>query len=218
MGRIKSWNDSDFTEGGMKAVMKFRGKLVDLEEDIEGTYGLQVRFDFEDVEVLECSDKNFELEGDELSDWIKDSPAKKGLKGRAFHRMVDFAKQHSMGPVPSCFEGMDLIWERQEFDFGEDMSPGKAFIPVALGEDFEDSDGDDNEVDLSKVEIPDKVRDLIVEIAGEDGATGDTVKRALTKKKTIRTVVEELGGHAAILSALVEQGVLTEDEGVFIVA
>ena len=226
MGRIKSWDDSSFTEGGMKAITKFRGKLTDLEEGVEGTYGLQVREDFIDVEVLECTDPNFELEGDELSDWMKDSPKKSGLKHRAFMKMKEFAQAQNMGPVPSCFEDLDLIWERQEFDFGEGMSPGRAFIPVALGEGFVASDSDDDNTDdsddsgtveLSDVEIPDAIRDLIVEVVGDDGATGDTVKRAVIKKKKIRTLVDEFGGHDFVLKALVEQGILVEDEGVFIV-
>lgn len=224
MGRIKSWDDSGFTEGGMKAIMKFRGKLVDLERGIEGTYGLQVRFDFEDVEVLECSDENFELEGDELSDWMKDSPKTSGLRYRAFRKMQEFAQEHNMGPVPSCFEDLDLVWERQEFDFGEGMSPGRAFIPVALGEDYVAPDSDDDDgsveptVELSDVKIPDDIRDLVVETVGDDGATSDTIKRALIKRKKIRSAVEELGGHDFVLSVLVVQGTLTEDEGVFIVA
>ena len=224
-GRIKSWDDSGFTEGGMKAIVLFQGKLVDMEEGIEGTYGQQVRFDFEDVEVLTCLDENFELEGDELSDWIKDSPRKSGLKYRAFMAMKDFAQEQGIGPVPSCFEGLDLIWERKEFEFGEGMTPGKALIPVALAEGFVASDSDDDDDDtvevpanLSEVKVPEKVQALIVETCGEDGATGDTVKRALLKKKALRTSIDELGGHEFVLNALVAQEVLVEDEGVFIVA
>ena len=128
------WNTDDLTEGGLASVAEFVGRLTDVEDDVEGKFGLQKELHFSDVEIVEAAD-DVTLDEGRYTSWVKQSNKKNSTDGRMIADWTEFAKAHDMGPLPSCFYGVLIRWQKATYEFGDDMSPGRALIPVEVIEE-----------------------------------------------------------------------------------
>jgi len=208
------WNPEDFTEGGFKGIKKIEAVLQDLEDGVEGKYGDQIRFDFVNVSIVE-SEEPVKLNDNELTEYIKESQRTGSVNQKMVLDWTAVAKELGVGPIPSCFKGVPMIWEHRTYDFGEGMSPGMAYVPVSFL-DGAFTGGADPEGDM---EIPDALRDKIIEVLGTEGATLEMVQASVVKKKTTREPAKALGGIETVLAELVASETLAvDDDGLFTVA
>ena len=225
------WDVDDLVEGGLASIEEFTGRLVDVEEDVEGKFGLQKEFHFEDVEIIKAAD-DVSLEEGRYTCWVGQNNKKNSTHGKMLADWTEFAKLHKLGPLPDCFYGTLLRWEKTTYEFGEEMSPGRAMIPVELVEeggsekkskskastkskskttvkappvDPEDSDDDSG--------IPAEIRELVLNTVGEDGATKDMIRRVITKTSVNRKIIAGIGGIDSVLEGL--EDALDEDDGTY---
>ncbi len=236
------WNDDEFVSGGLKGITKFQGQLSEIEDDIEGKYGTQYALYFDECVVLESAEE-VSLEGGKYTDWIKQTN-KKNSKHQAFVRLITaFIKDHKLkGGVPDALFGQDIIWERQtviEGDEDDGMSPSMCLVPIALADD-EPPKGrraaappvDDEEApakparrrrsaaaeppEESESDVPKELTDFILSRVGKDGATQDLIRRDIAKKLAMKKLKDAVdGGLEAVLTHMVSEGVLTEDDGTY---
>lgn len=224
------WSTDDLVEGGLASVSKFVGRLDDVEEDVEGKFGDQKELHFSDVEIIEAAD-DVTLEEGHYTCWVKQSNKKNSTDGRMVADWVEFAKAHDMGPLPSCFYGVLMEWDKATYEFGGDMNPGRAMIPVKLVEEGGKKKSassksktktpkktaptppaeDDNEDGGS--DVPEILAIAIHAAVGEDGATREMIRRAVQKKAALRTALTAAGGLDDVLSAM--EDTLDEDEGTY---
>lgn len=203
------WNDEGFTEGGLRGIKRFEGVLKEIEDGVEGKFGPQVRFDFAEVEVLDAAEPVVLSDGT-FTTWIRQSGRKNSVQHKVFIGMKEFAGAQGEGPVPSCFIGKRLVWEMQEFDFGEDMSPGRGPVPVGTV-------GTESSSVAEPVEafVPsDAVIALVKGAVAEDGVTSQMLRRALAAKAAGKAALKE-AGLDGVIQALVDADVLYEDNQVF---
>lgn len=225
-----TWEIDDFTEGGLASIEEFVGRLTEVQEDVEGKFGDQLEFHYEDVEIVEAGD-DVTLDEGRLTSWVKQSGRKNSVNSRMVADMVEFAKAHDMGPIPSCFEGLLIRYKRATYEFGEDMSPGRAFIPTELIEEGDKKKKskttaktkgkttpaapppEEETEDSEESNVPEVLVTVIHEVVGEDGATREMIRRALTKKAAIRKALTEAGGLDEVLSAM--EDTLDEEDGTY---
>lgn len=239
------WGEDEFQSGGLKGITKFVGELDEIEDDVEGKFGMQLALYFSEVEVLESVDE-VSLEDGKYTDWIKQSN-RTGSVNEAFATNIrEFIKDHDLGKsVPDSIYGNRIIWERQtvvEGDEEKKMSPGTCLVPIALeGEEDEkpakkskasksskstekkgrkakpepEPEPDEDDDSENESSIPDTLVDFIVETVGEDGATRDLIRRNITKKTPMRKAMTEAGGLETVLDYLVENERLTEEDGTY---
>ena len=212
MGAI--WDVDEFVEGGLKGLTQFIGTLEGFEDDVEGKYGTQVRLDFVNVEIIE-SVEPIKLDNKEHSEYIKQGSRKNSVNQKMVADWTAAAKEMGVGPIPSCFFGKPLMWTRATYDFGEDMTPGTAFVPSALGVDasFAYSPAGDETVD-----VPEALEAKVLEVLGDEGANADMVRGSLARKKSTREALAELGGIDVLMASLVVSEVVSESDGLFTVA
>ena len=210
MGAI--WDVDEFVEGGLKGLTKFIGTLEGFEDDVDGKYGIQVRLDFVNVEIIE-SVEPIKLDNKEHTEYIKQGTRKNSVNQKMVADWTAVAKEMGVGPIPSCFFGKPLMWTRATYDFGEDMTPGTAFVPSALSGDSAPTPGLDETVD-----VPEALETKVLEVLGDEGANADMVRGSLARKKSTREMLAELGGIDVLMASLVAAEVVAENDGLFTVA
>lgn len=223
-----TWDTEDFTEGGLASIEEFIGRLTDVEEDVEGKFGDQLEFHYSDVEIIEAGD-DVTLDEGRLTSWVKQSGRKNSVNSRMVADMVEFAKAHDMGPIPSCFEGLLIRYKRAIYEFGDDMSPGRAFIPVELIEEGDKktkkastktkgkatpaAPPPEEEEEQNSEDVPEILVTAIHETVGKDGATREMIRRAVSKKAAMRKALTDAGGLDKVLSAM--EDTLDEEDGTY---
>ena len=125
-----NWDTDKLTVGGLASVEKFIGRLESLDEDVEGKYGLQIALYFEDCELIEAGD-DVTLENGKFTTWVNQSNKQNSTNGYMLVAWQEFAAEHDPEIPPF---GILLEWERQTYEFGDDMNPGRALVPVAVVE------------------------------------------------------------------------------------
>jgi len=220
------WNDDDFTENGLASVSEFVGRLIDVEEDVEGKFGDQLELHFEDVEIIEAAD-DVTLDEGRYTSWVKQSNKKNSTNGKMYQDWILFAKEHDMGPLPSCFYGVLIRWEKATYEFGEDMDPGRALIPVELIDEGAKSKAGNGKAGKATkaatppppeehadedTSVPEELVTVIHGTIGEEGATKEMIRRALSKKAKHRTLLSEAGGLEDVLEAM---DTIEEDDGTY---
>ena len=221
-----TWNVDDLTEGGLASVAEFIGRLVDVEDDVEGKFGFQKELHFSDVEIIEAAD-DVTLDEGRYTSWVKQSNKKNSTDGKMIADWTTFANDHEMGPLPACFYGVLLRWRRTTYEFGDDINPGRAMIPVEVIEEggkkkptkaktkttpapapaeSEEDDSEDNSV-------PEVLVTAIHGAVGEDGATREMIRRVVQKKAALRTALTAAGGLDTVLSAM--EDTLDENDGTY---
>jgi len=233
-----NWKSEDFSEGGLKGIKRFTGRLENVEEDVEGKYAIQKRFDWQDVEILESSEPVVLKEG-QFSDWMKQSGSVNSVDAKVVAHLEKFCADNKIkGSLPACLYELDIEWEQfiVEFDGegtdGTAMQPGYAYAPIKLvgkaekkatpargrkakdapdetessetpePEEPESSDESDSS-DETVVEVPELIRDKVIEVLGEDGATRDMIVRELKKTAKLRKALGTVeDGIEAVLGAM----------------
>ena len=229
------WEEDDFVEGGLASIEEFTGRLTDVEEDVEGKYGLQKELHYGDVEIIKAAD-DVTLENGRYTTWVKQSNKKNSTDGRMSADWRQFAKDHKLGALPDGFYGQLIRWEKTTYEFGDEMSPGRAMIPLELlegdskktsksktstkakpvkptkpADEDEPEDSDDSD-DGGDSGVPEELVTIIHKTVGEDGATKDMIRRAVTKTSINRKLIAAFdGGLDAILEAMEDS--LDEEEG-----
>ena len=229
-----SWDVEDLTEGGMASIQSFIGRLDEVEGDVEGKFGLQEEYRFSDVEIIEAGD-DVTLDEGRLTSWVKESDKKNSTRGKMLVDWTEYAKAQSMGPLPSCFYGVLIRYNKETYEFGDDMNPGRAFVPVEIIESEPATTGkkttgkkaatkpvepetppepeaSDEPTDSDDIDIPDVLRHIIMETIGDEGATHEMIRRAVSKKKTLRDASSAAGGLDEVLAGMTA---IEEDDGTF---
>ncbi len=232
------WKSEDFSEGGFKSLKSFSGKLVNVEEDVEGKFSIQKRFDWQDCEVIEMTEP-ITLKDGNFSDWMKQSGSKSSVDAKVVAALEKFCKENKIeGSLPACLYDTNIVWEQfiVEFDGeGQDgtaMQPGYAYAPISLvgkkatpargrkakeeesetPEPEEPESSDDAGDEVEAVEVPELLSDKVKEILGDDGATRDMIIRDLKKTAPLRKAVAGVdGGVDAVLSAMESGNVIGSD-------
>jgi hypothetical protein len=237
------FNRDAYVEGGMRGVVEFIGRLEEIEEEVEGSYGPQDAYHYYDVEVTE-SEEEVELEEGRYTAWNKHSIKKNSVSGKTAYVWMDFAEAHGFEPpddddltpvqqIAEAFKDRLVRYRRMTHEFGEGMNPGQSFVPV---EDMEAEKkttparrtGRTNDAAKStpartprapaKPKGPaQEVVDAVMTAVGEDGSTRDLIRRAVVKKAALRTALGEAGGLDKVLEYLVENDKLTEADGFYAV-
>ena len=216
------WDSTDFVDGGLKSIVRFRGKLRETEEDVEGEYGAQVALHFYDVEILEAGD-DVHLEEGLYTDWIKQSVKKNSVNHRMIGKWEEAALELDIKWAGAkTFVDRDLVWERQVVwePNSDDMSPGKALIPISLGDAAKASTDKRTTPSEETTEGNDDISDELVEFitqATGDGLTGALIKRAVTKKVKMKNAMVKAGGLDTVIEYMVENDLLVEDDGTYAV-
>lgn len=215
-----------YTEGGVKGVTEFIGRLEDIDEEVDGQFGPQDEWHYHNVEVVE-SEEDVTLDEGRYTAWTKHSTRKNSVSGRNAFMWMDFAEQHGLEPddsedsplqqIASAFKDKRIRFRRTTHDFGKDMSPGSSFVPVELmaGKKAAPKKAVTSEKPEPKGDIPDEITEAIIAAVGEDGATRDVIRREVVKKAALRTALGKAGGLDTVLAKLVEGSVLYEDEGLY---
>ena len=231
------WNEDDFTEGGLASVAEFVGRLTDIDEDVEGKFGDQLELHFSDVEIIEAGE-DVALDEGRYTSWVKQSKKKSSTNGLMYKDWREFAQANDMGPLPSCFFGVLMRWRKATYEFGDDMNPGRALIPVELVEEggkkkststkskaktastkpaapaapptTEQADEDDDDKGNG---LPEILVEAIHAAVGADGATREMIRRAVQKKAALRTALTAAGGLDEVLSAM--EDTLDEADGTY---
>lgn len=222
------WDEDDFQESGFASIKKFSGVLTDVEDDVEGDYGPQLSFHWSDVELIEAGD-DVSLDNAEFTDWIKQSSRKGSTNDRVVKAYREFKDENGLEGSMEYFKflhGVRCIFEKVTYDFGKKINPGTAFVPVEIVEEgaskpkkaskakakaevVEDEDEDE------AVEIDPKLSAAVLAAVEDEGLTSALIKAALNKKASTRKLLDEAGGIKTVLAALVDEGVIVEDDGVF---
>lgn len=217
------WNPEQFTEGGVKSVKSFKGRLRAVEEDVEGRFGPQVQLEFYDVRDVEADD-SFDVGDDgELTYYIKQSPKKGSTNGKMIKDWMDFVVAHKFGPLPNSLYDVDIAWVRAEYDFGPDNNPGKAMVPASLIEGTGTPAARKPGTTAAPApppadyEVPEELVNAVLAAVGEDGGTKDIIRRAISTKSALRKLATEApGGLDTILSVLVAAGFLNQQDEFYI--
>ena len=221
------WARDDFSEGGLKGVKEFSGRLTNVLEDVEGRYSLQKQFNFSDVEIIE-SQEPVQLKDGNYTAWLKQSSNKKSVDFHIVGAMIDFCVQNNIkGELPNCLYDLNIVWKMEQFEFdgdgadGEPMKPGSGPVPLSLvGEDSKrkkakppaDEEGGAGE---EAMPVDDTISAIVMETIGEDGATRDMIRKATTSKAKTKKLVEAYpGGLDGILETM-EANHLFESESGF---
>ncbi len=226
------WDVDDLVEGGLASIEEFVGRLTDVDEDVEGNYGLQKELHFHDVEIIEAAD-DVSLDEGRYTCWVKQNNKKNSTDGRMIADWAEFCKAQSMGPMPSCLYGVLIRWQKATYEFGDEMSPGRAMIPVELMEEggskkskskskaapaktstkkappppAEEPEDEDEEPAISEA-----VTTAIHGAIGEDGATREMIRRVFLKKAALRKDLAKFGTLEEVLEAM---NTIEEDEGTY---
>lgn len=235
------WNSAEFKASGFDSIKKFKGTLTNVEEDVEGKYGPQIEMTWDNVELLEAGEE-VELADDRLTDWIKQTSRKNSTNQKMVLSYEDFKKESGLKGSLERFEfliGVPCIYEREEYDFGADINPGSAYIPVEVVEDKgkrrpaaadEDKkpvksrkpveppvEEDDEAEEAEEAEIDEALVDAIKE-AAEEGATPAEIKSHVNRAAASRKALAAAGTLSDVLKALVEAEILDEEDGVYTTA
>lgn len=223
-----------YTEGGMKGVLEFTGRLEEIEEEVEGNYGPQDAYHYYDVEITE-SEEEVDLDEGRFTSWTKHSSRKNSVAGKTAFAWMDFAEAHNLEPdadddltpvqqVASAFKDKHVRYRRVTHEFGEGMNPGSSFVPVELmekapakpaGRGTKPAPAKPTPSKPAKKEPAPEIVEAIVAAVGEDGATRDIIRREVVKKAALRTALGASGGLDTVLAILVDLGTLTESEGYY---
>lgn len=228
------WTDDDFTEGGLASVVEFIGRLTEVQEDVEGKFGDQLELHFEDVEIVEAGD-DVTLDEGRLTSWVKQSNKKNSTNGRMYTEWKEFTQAHDMEGLPDCFYGVLMRWKKSTYEFGDDMNPGRAMIPVEVMEEggkkkTNKKAGSKAPAKPSKSAKPAKpeppeepddegngVPEILVEAihgaVGEDGATREMIRRVIKQKAPLRKALAEFGELDDVLTAM--EDTLDEEDGTY---
>lgn len=135
------WSSGDATEGGLKGITQFVGKLSEVEEDVEGKdFGngarLQLALHFYDVEVEESVDE-VSLEDGKYTDWINQSSRKGSVNVAWLNALEEFCEANDLDVenLPDCIYDTEIRFRREVLVEGNEernLSPGKALIPVEI--------------------------------------------------------------------------------------
>ena len=227
------WVEEEFTEGGLASVVEFIGRLIDVEDDVEGKFGNQLELRFNEVEIIEAGD-DVTLDEGRYTSWVKQSNKKNSTNGKMMAEWTEFAKAHDMGPLPSCFYGILMRWRKSTYEFGDDMSPGRAMVPVEVIEEGgkkaskktstkvvspakeepaapPPEENDDEE--SSSSDLPEALVTAIHTSVEGEGATREMIRRTLQKKAALRTALTAAGGLDEVLKAM--EDTLNEDDGTY---
>lgn len=216
------WDNDEFQESGFASIKKFSGVLVDVEDDVEGDYGSQIAFHWEDVELLEAGD-DVSLDNGEYTSWIKQSSRKGSTNDRVVAAYKEFKADNELEGSMEYFkflQGVRCIFERQTYDFGKKINPGSAFVPVELdgGSSKKASKSKakakDEEAEESD-ELDEKLVAAVIAAVEDEGQTSALIKAALNKKASTRKLLNDAGTIKSVLAQMVEAGLIEEDEGVF---
>ena len=127
MGAI--WKSDDFSEGGFKSLKRFGGRLVNVEEDVEGKFSLQKRFDWQDVEILEATEPLTIKDGN-FSDWMKQSGSKNSVDAKVVVALEKFCEENKIkGSLPTCLYELNIEWEQFIVEFEGEGQDGSAMQP-----------------------------------------------------------------------------------------
>lgn len=221
------WARGDFSEGGLKGVKEFSGRLVDVLEDVEGKYSLQKKFNFSDVEIIE-SQEPVVLKDGLYTAWLKQSSNKKSVDYHIVGAMIDFCEANNIeGELPGCLYDLNIVWKMEQFEFdgdgvdGEPMKPGSGPVPLSLvgkGSKRRTAKKPDETTteEEAATPIPEEIAAIIKETIGEDGATRDMIRKATTSKAKNKKLVDAYpGGLDGILEALEEDHRFESESGFY---
>lgn len=232
------WGTKGLVETGFNAVVYFKGKLTEIEEDIasdfpdnKGNTQYQTKFVFSDVELL-AWEAPVELENNEFRRFITQKDSKRSTWGRTQADFEAFANRHHLeGPLPDCLKDTEFIWGRVEYPMGRGASPGMAYIPVDLAENAEKYDKglvEGGSQDTARAaegssskgpKIPDSISDeveaAVLAVVEGDGASESDIKQALVGKGPTRTGMAEAGGVASVIAYLVQEGKIADNDGTY---
>lgn len=229
----------DLSESGLKSIRKFIGRLVNFEDDIDGDFGPQVSFTWENVEILE-SDEPVVLATGQFTDWVgkgkprEDGRTNKGSKyGRFLADWEKFAidylgstKDKGVGDNFSMFVGKSITYAQKVYEFGKDksgeqMASKPVFVPVALPPSIPSSTkqtvGTKSTPKGSAASTSSDKLFAAVVAAAADGATTESLRRVVGKAIP-RGLMPQGEKFDNYLESLVESGQLQVDaDGVYTV-
>lgn len=237
------WQEDQFVNGGLSGIEEFIGRLREVEEDVESVFDgkprTQMALHFYDVEIIASADPVV-LENNLYTTWVGQSSRKNSTNMKMFLDWQKFHKEQGLeGSLPSALYESLIRWRKATYEFGENMNPGRAFIPVEFVEDEEPqpkpaasrSRGTSSTSRSKPAEAPpaeetedsgeasdapaEEVTAAVLEALGEDGNTRDGLRRALFKTAALRAKVGAAGGLDTVLAYVVESGQVEESEGFY---
>lgn len=214
------WDDEGFSASGVKGITRMRATLDSIEDDVPGDYGMQMKLNYEDVEVLETeTGELFEPEGGMLTIYQGQSTKKNSSNHHMQLGWSAFCRREKLDPPPSSLLKVPMIWERQEHEYGPDLSPAKFFVPVELDADAPaHSDPDESPVEPpAKIELNEATQVAIVATLNtENGSPLTTVRRAFTKfTAAVRKDIGTVKDLPAAMTYLVDLGVIELEDGLY---
>ena len=213
------WDDEGFTSGGIKGIIRMRATLDSIEEDVAGDYGMQMKQNFEDVEVLETeSGELFEPEGGFVTMFQGQSTKKNSGNHFMQQDWATFCRREKLAPPPTGLTGVPMIWERHEHEYGGDISSAKWMAPVEiLGDVPAHSEEPVEGATAVEIELTEDTRTAIVAMLNvENGSPLSAVRRAFTKfPAAVRKDIGTAKDVPAALDYLVELGVIEFEDGLY---
>ena len=211
------WEDDGFSSGGVKGIIRMRATLDSIEEDMPGDYGMQMRLNFEDVEILKTeTDELFEPEGGFLAIYQNQSTKKNSGNHFMLQEWSAFCRREKLNPPPAGVCGTSMIWERQEHEYEGDISPAKFLVPTEVDVTIT-SAGEPESPPYPEIELDKGTQEALVAVLNTDTGTAlSGVRRAFTKfsaavRKDIGTAKDVPGA----LDYLVELGLVEFEDGLY---
>lgn len=213
------WEDDGFSAGGVKGITRMGATLDSIEEDVPGDYGMQMKQNFEDVKVLETeTDELFEPEGGMLTIYQSQSTKKNSGNHHMQQAWSAFCRREKLGVPPASLLKIPIIWERQEYEYGPDLSPAKFFVPVEVVGDIpatsneEPASSPDPEIELTE----DTRAAIIATLSNAPGSPLTTVRRAFTKfPAAVRKDIGTVKDLPVAVDYLVDLGVIEFEDGLY---
>ena len=131
-----------------------------------------------------------------------------------------FCRREKLDPPPSSLLKILLIWERQEKEYGPDLSPAKFFVPVEVVGDapaptqanIDPMDQVANEIELHE----DTQATIVATLSTANGSPLTTVRRAFTKfTAAVRKDIGTVKDLPAAMTYLVDLGVIEFKDGLY---
>ncbi|KKN67758.1 hypothetical protein LCGC14_0457910 [marine sediment metagenome] len=214
------WEDDGFSSGGVKGITRMKATLDSTEEDVPGKFGMQMKQNFEDVEILETeTGELFEPEGGFLTMYQNQSSKKNSGNQYMVQAWSVFCRREKLAPPPAGVHGVPLIWERQEHKFeGGDISPAKYMVPVEVVGDVPAHFADTPETAFDDpIELTEETQAAIVAVLDStNGSPLSAVRREFTKfPAPVRKDIGTAKDVPAALDHLVELGLVEFEDGLY---
>lgn len=206
---------SEATVSGAKGVREFVSRGFTFLESPSGDFGPQLKFVYAGCIVLK-HDTGWQPENQVFTEYLKDSPDKKGKWAKKLEQMEIFVDEFKLEGEDAIYalENVGLRWKlfetskyQPKTETKEEFQAGYCFVPVEL------VDLDNFEVPKPEVDDPsDDIVAAVLESLTEE-LTLSLIQRALKAKKAHRDEMTALGGLDVVLEFMVEheQIKLTEE-------